>query len=106
MFDKVMFVCIVIYFFYQSFLSYKEKNINKKITGFTLGATFLILSLTTWPFYLNSHLVLGILTLFYGIGIFNEWLRHRKKDEHGFYFLTAGLLGVLAGFQFAAYYFN
>ena len=29
-----------------------------------------------------------------------------KKEEHGFYFLTAGLLGILARFQFAAYYFN
>lgn len=42
-----------------------------EITEFTIGATFLILALTTWPFYLNRHLVLGILTLLYSIQIFN-----------------------------------
>lgn len=104
MFEKFMFICIVIYFFYQLSICYREKNTNKKITGFTIAATFLILALATWPFYLNRHLVLGILTLLYSIEIFNEWLRHRKKDEHGLYFLTAGLLGVLAGFQFIEYF--
>lgn len=100
-----MFISIVIYFSYQLSICYKEKNTNKKITEFTIGATFLILALTTWPFYLNRHLVLGILTLLYSIQIFNEWLRHRKKEEQGLYFLTAGLLFVLAGFQFIEYFF-
>lgn len=100
-----MFFCVIAYFIYQLFLCYKEKNINKRITGFCIGITLLILSLATWPFYLNFHLVLGIVTVLYAIGIFNEWLRHGKKEKNDLYILTAGLLGVLAGFQFVEYFY-
>lgn len=70
-----------------------------------IGITLLILSLATWPFYLNFHLVLGILTVLYSMGIFNEWLRHGKKEKNDLYILTDGLLFVLASFQFVEYFY-
>lgn len=105
MFEKTLFIGTAIYFIYQLVLCYKEKNTNKRMTGLALGLLMFTLALTKWPVYLNDHLCFGIVTCLYAIGMFYEWLRQRKqKEERGFYFFTAILLGLLSGLQFIEYF--
>jgi len=100
MIDKIIFILVVIYFVYQLVISFREKEVNKKITGLAVGCTILILTCTRWPFYLNYHLSFGILTILYAVGMFYESARAKR----GFYFLTGVIILILSGFQFASYF--
>jgi len=99
MISKIIFFCVIIYFFYQIVLVFKERSTNKKVTGLAIGITILLLAFTSWPIYLNVHLTFSILTLAYAIGMFFECSREKK----GFYFLTGVILIVISGLQFIEY---
>lgn len=99
MISKIIFVCAIIYFFYQVFLLLKEQSTSKRITGLAVGVTILLLTFTGWPIYLNVHLSFSILTFLYSVGMFFESSREKK----GFYFLTGVILLVISGLQFVEY---
>lgn len=96
MFEKIIFICVIIYFIYQIIISFREKNTNKRITGMAVGLTIFILVLTGWPLKLNVHLAFSVLTFLYALGMFWECFREKK----GFYFLTGVILIIISGLQF------
>lgn len=105
MYQKIWFGFIAFYFIYQLIRFYKEKDVNLRTTEMAICLLLVIPSLKEWPLYLNGHLCFGLLSFLYGIGMFNEWLRQRKKKEQrDFYFFTAMLLVLLSGHQLATYF--
>lgn len=99
-FEKLMFIGLIAYFFYQFFLCYKEKNIDKKIFDLAIGVTALSGIFIIWPFYLNNHLPLSILGFLYMFIMIFEW----RKEGKGVYFLTSVILFTLGSFQLIQFF--
>lgn len=95
-----MFVGLIVYFFYQLFLCYKEKNMDKKIFDLAIGVTALSGIFTIWPFNLNNHLPLSILGFLYMFIMIFEW----RKEKKGVYFLTSVILFTLGSFQLIQFF--